>query len=89
MILLLFGPEWLVGLRGLDDRLTAAERAKQVTEERRSLLALLAAVGAAIGLYYTHLRHQLERESSQLLAPLAIRGLARAGREPRNLNKQP
>jgi hypothetical protein len=66
VILLLFGPEWLVGLRGLDDRLTAAERARQVTEERRSLLALLAAVGAAIGLYYTHLRHQLERESSQL-----------------------
>jgi uncharacterized protein YjbI with pentapeptide repeats len=66
VLLLLFAPEWVVGLRGLDDLLTPAERAKQVTEERRSLLALLAAVGAAIGLYYTHLRHQLDRDSSQL-----------------------
>jgi hypothetical protein len=66
MLLLLLAPEWLVGFHGLDDRLTAAERAKQVTEERRSILALLAATGAAVGIYYTHLRHRLDRETNQL-----------------------
>jgi uncharacterized protein YjbI with pentapeptide repeats len=63
--LLLLAPEWLVDFRGLGDGLSPVDRVKAVTEERRSMLALLAAIGAAIGLYYTHLRHELDRDSNR------------------------
>jgi hypothetical protein len=65
VLLLLFVPEWLVDFRGLGNGLSLADRVKAVTEERRSILALLAAVGAAVTIYYTHLRHELDRDSNR------------------------
>ncbi|TCN28616.1 pentapeptide repeat protein, partial [Kribbella orskensis] len=62
---ILIVPEWLVGFHGIDDQLPPIDRAKAISEERRSLLALLAATGAAAGLYYTHLRQQLDRDSNR------------------------
>lgn len=53
-------PEKLVDVKGL----TPAERVSAVVDERRTMLAGLAALGAAAGLYYTHRRHQLDRDVS-------------------------
>ena len=53
-------PESIVG--GQD--LTPRERSNALTQERRTLLATLGAVGAGVTLIYTHLRHQLERDSN-------------------------
>jgi hypothetical protein len=54
-----------VDFRSPGEGLGGADRVKAITEERRTILALLAALGAAIGLYYTHLRHELDRDSNR------------------------
>ena len=59
-VLLYYLPDTIVGTGGL----TAAERAEALAQERRTLLAAIAAVGAAFTLVYTHLRHQLDRDSN-------------------------
>ncbi|BDZ44041.1 hypothetical protein GCM10025865_33840 (plasmid) [Paraoerskovia sediminicola] len=41
-------------------------QAEELREERRTVLAGVAALGAAIGLFYTHQRHRLERASNEL-----------------------
>ncbi|MDT0185695.1 pentapeptide repeat-containing protein [Microbacterium sp. ARD31] len=53
-------PELLVDRAGL----TAAEYANTITQERRTLLAVMGALGAGITLVYTHLRHQLDRDAN-------------------------
>jgi hypothetical protein len=59
----LFAPALIVKYGGSE--MTAADRAMQATEERRSILALRAAIGAGPGLYDTHQRHQLERDGNR------------------------
>lgn len=59
-MLLVWGPLWLVELS--PDNL---DEARAVMEERRSMLAALVAIGGGIGVYYTHLRHQLDRDSNR------------------------
>lgn len=44
--------------------LSASEYADAVTQERRTLLAVLGALGAGFTLVYTHLRHQLDRDAN-------------------------
>ncbi|MFI5426550.1 hypothetical protein [Aeromicrobium sp. UC242_57] len=44
--------------------LTPEQRADAVTQERRTLLAILGAFGAGLTLVYTHLRHLLERDAN-------------------------
>jgi hypothetical protein len=63
--LLLLAPQRLVDFRGMSKDFSPSERVKAVSEERRSILALLAAIGAAIGLYYTRLRHDRDRDSNR------------------------
>jgi uncharacterized protein YjbI with pentapeptide repeats len=58
--LLYYLPDLIVASQGL----TQAEIAKAKTEERRTVLALLAATGAGITLVYTHLRHMLDRDAN-------------------------
>jgi hypothetical protein len=58
-------PDWLVGFRGLDEDLEPVDRVKAVIEERRTVLAFLGVLGVAAGLYYTHLRHDLDRDSNR------------------------
>ncbi len=65
-------PEWLGSLGDGRRELQPPDAAKAVIEERRTVLALYAAVGAALGLVYTHLRHDLNRqEHATELARLA------------------
>lgn len=52
-------PGMLVDIEGL----TAAQASRALTDERRTLLAALAGIGAAATLIYTHLRHQLDRDA--------------------------
>ncbi|GAA2014217.1 hypothetical protein GCM10009719_26090 [Nocardioides kribbensis] len=60
LTVLYYVPDQLVA----NSNLTAADAATARTNERRTVLALLASIGAAITLVYTHLRHQLDRESA-------------------------
>lgn len=53
-------PELLVHRDGL----TNSQFRGSIAEERRTLLAVLGAVGAAVTLVYTHLRHQLDRDAN-------------------------
>lgn len=46
-------------------RLEPAEYVVALREERRTVIALLAAVGAAVGLAYTHLRHKLQQDENR------------------------
>src|SRR4051812_47634604 len=47
------------------DGLKPVDRAKQLTEERRTLVAVLVATGGAISLWYTHRRHALEESTNR------------------------
>lgn len=47
-----------------EDGLTAVQFAQAITDERRTLLAVLAGLGAGLTLLYTHLRHQLDRDAN-------------------------
>jgi uncharacterized protein YjbI with pentapeptide repeats len=53
-------PEMLVSETGL----SPAEYADSITQERRTLLAVMGALGAGVTLVYTHLRHQLDRDAN-------------------------
>lgn len=59
-VLLYFLPQVWVPATGLSN----AQYADALTQERRTVLATLAAVGAGITLIYTHLRHQLDRDAN-------------------------
>jgi uncharacterized protein YjbI with pentapeptide repeats len=65
IFMLLVVPDWLVGFRDLDQNLEPVDRVNAVIEERRTVLAFLGALGVAAGLYYTHLRHELDRDSNR------------------------
>lgn len=53
-------PELLVQREGL----SSSEYADVITQERRTLLAVIGASGAGVTLVYTHLRHQLDRDAN-------------------------
>ncbi|MBB6626130.1 pentapeptide repeat-containing protein [Nocardioides sp. KIGAM211] len=59
-VLLYFLPPNLIPSGGL----SAAQRADALTQERRTVLATIAAIGAGVTLLYTHLRHQLDRDAN-------------------------
>jgi Pentapeptide repeats (8 copies) len=56
-------PPWLVDQAG--PKLGGDELTKAVTEERRNVLAALAAIGAAFTLWYTHQRQELDRDANR------------------------
>ena len=58
-------PPFVVDLSDRAGALTPDERVSAIIEERRSILALLAAIGAAVGIYYTHQRQQLDRDENR------------------------
>src|SRR5690242_14317487 len=60
---LLLVPGWLADQSS--DSLSATDRAHVIVEERRTLLGVLAAVGAAATLWYTHQRQQLDRDANR------------------------
>ncbi|WP_203337464.1 pentapeptide repeat-containing protein [Nocardioides limicola] len=53
-------PTLLVDIEGL----TPEQVSQAYTNERRTILAVLAGLGAALTLVYTHLRHQLDRDAN-------------------------
>lgn len=59
-VVMYYLPETIISRNGL----SSAQYANAITQERRTLLAALAAIGAAITLIYTHLRHQLDRDAN-------------------------
>ncbi len=64
VILLLLGlPPWLVDQA--HGRLADTDRVRAITEERRTVLAVFAAVGAAITLWYTHQRQEPDRDANR------------------------
>jgi Pentapeptide repeats (8 copies) len=63
VLALLLLPPWLVDQAGAG--LEGAELTKAVTEERRTVLAVLAAIGAAVTLWYTHQRQSLDRDANR------------------------
>jgi uncharacterized protein YjbI with pentapeptide repeats len=56
-------PPWLVDQAGPE--LEGAELTRAVTEERRNVLAGLVAIGAALTLWYTHQRQELDRDANR------------------------
>ena len=58
-------PAHLVNESALGETLTANDRVDAIIQERRTILATLAALGAGLGLYYTHLRHRLDQDSNR------------------------
>jgi hypothetical protein len=56
-------PPWLVDQAGPE--LEGAELTRAVTEERRIVLAGLVAIGAALTLWYTHQRQELDRDANR------------------------
>jgi Pentapeptide repeats (8 copies) len=62
-LLLLWLPPWLVDQA--HGQLSDTDRIKAVTEERRTVLAGLAAIGAAVTLWYTHQRQALDRDANR------------------------
>src|SRR5690349_13405622 len=61
---LLWLPDVLVDASG-GRELTGKDLVQAVTEERRTILAALAALGAGLTLWYTHQRHQLDRDANR------------------------
>jgi hypothetical protein len=62
--LLWWAPGWLVA-HAATGPLKPDERVNAITEERRTLLGIFAAVGAGLTLWYTHQRHSLDRDSNR------------------------
>ena len=60
ILALAVGPGLLV-----PDGLEGIEQAQQLTEERRTLVGLLVAVGGGVSLWYTHRRHALEENTNR------------------------
>jgi Pentapeptide repeats (8 copies) len=63
VLALLLLPPWLVDQAGAS--LEGADLTRAVTEERRTVLAVLAAIGAAVTLWYTHQRQELDRDANR------------------------
>jgi hypothetical protein len=61
VITLVWLASFLVDLDRDRQNLAPADCVRAVSEERRTVGAVLAAIGAAIRLWYPHLRHQLDR----------------------------
>ncbi|MFL6139859.1 MAG: hypothetical protein ACJ74O_18950 [Frankiaceae bacterium] len=57
------GPPWLVHQEHL--RLKPNDEAARISDERRNLLAILAGIGAALTLWYTHQRQELDRDQNR------------------------
>jgi Pentapeptide repeats (8 copies) len=55
-------PPWLVHHDSVN---LSPREAARITAERRNVLATLAALGAALSLWYTHQRHQLDRDANR------------------------
>jgi Pentapeptide repeats (8 copies) len=64
--LLLQAPPWLVDRStGTAQPLSGLDRAKAVTEERRTVLALFAGIAGAVTLWFTAQRQQLDRDANR------------------------
>lgn len=60
-------PDLLVDFPPQEDNpgLGAGDYVNAVIQERRTVIALLAGLGAAVSLWYTHRRHQLEQDRNR------------------------